>query len=101
MWNVVAGPLQIDIPTPMHEPDRIGFAYLLARTRGTTTKVTAVCTGTVATSEPEQLPGRLGAFVNTDGRSEVDRVLDWATPPRQIEVSELRPDRPLFSSATR
>ena len=97
MWKIVDGPQEVSVPSLPDDPDLLGFVYLLERADGTVCKVMAVCTGTVMSMCPECLHRRLREFQATRGRSEVERVLDRATPPRRIEVTELRPEQPIYT----
>jgi hypothetical protein len=87
MWRIVG---------PAHAVHSGGWDGLWIRwfvaplERGPALPVIVMLTGTDLATAPETLPARVATAIATDGRSEVEQVLDWPVPPISIEMRSHR-----------
>jgi hypothetical protein len=87
-WRITSGPEKLD----PYEYDGMVTGFELVREDDHSERrfVRVMLSGSAASMGEEGLPPRVADLRRTEGRSEVERVLDLDDPPAKIEASSSR-----------
>ena len=82
-WKITSGPRNNASPPGV---DAVGWAYTLTSRDARTTNVRVQVSGTAMAVDPEALSQTTRAARRSRGRSAVEEILDWETPPQVLKL---------------